>query len=427
MDELQEQWLSARLKARANLRFDVRTERSQSFVVVEDMARGKFFQIGPDEYKFILALDGKVSIQELIESKAVFLDESSPEAAQSKAIQICQWLIQNNLAFAPEADNTKRLNTQSSAVRRAKVMSWINPISCKIRLFNPNGFLTWAQPFTQWVFSRWVVVIWLFVGAYAISILYQDWDQMGAASSGILAGTKWVWLLVIWMVLKVVHETAHGIACRKYGGEVPEAGVLLLLFTPMAFVNVTSMWRFSNRWHRIIVAAAGMYVELFISFVSLIVWNRFEGVVGSIAFDVFIMSSVTTILFNANPLMRFDGYFMLSDLIRVPNLYTKGTKWFGDRLRSLFFGIPKTPNICTAAERNRIAVYGTLAFFWKITICFSLIIAASVLFYGAGIALAALGVVLWFCVPIYQQMRQVFGSNANQSNQSKSHGLQRRD
>ena len=211
---------------------------------------------------------------------------------------------------------------------------------------------------------------------------------------------------------KVVHEAAHGIACRRFGGEVPEAGVLLLLFTPMAYVNVTSMWRFANRWHRIVVASAGMYVELFISFLSIIIWQRYPGVVGDIAFDVFMMSSVTTILFNANPLMRFDGYFILSDLLKIPNLYTKGTKWFADRIRSLYFGLPKTPNLYGPGELGRVAIYGALAFFWKITICFSLIIGASVLFYGAGMILAAIGVVLWFVVPIATQIKGLFGPAA---------------
>ena len=102
-----------------------------------------------------------------------------------------------------------------------------------------------------------------------MNILFNRWDDLGQASAGILSGNSWISLLVFWLVLKIIHEFAHGLACKKYGGEVPEAGVLFLLFTPMAFVNVTSMWRFSSRWHRIVVAAAGMYVELFLSLIHI--------------------------------------------------------------------------------------------------------------------------------------------------------------
>ena len=210
-------------------------------------------------------------------------------------------------------------------------------------------------------------------------------------------------MLVIWAVLKVVHEMAHGIACKRYGGTVSDAGVLLLLFTPMAFVNVTSSWRFSNRWHRIVVAAAGMYIELFISFIAIIIWARSSGgVMADVCYNIFIMSSVTTILFNANPLMRFDGYYILADSLGIANMYTKGTKLFGDMLRSWFFGVPRTPNLCPPHEKRVALAYGILAFFWKITISLSLIIGASVLFHGLGKLLGIIGVFMFFGMPIMQ-------------------------
>ncbi len=244
-------------------------------------------------------------------------------------------------------------------------------------------------------------------------MIYAEWETIGHASVGILSGFRWFWLLLVWFGLKIIHEAAHGVACRKYGGEVSDAGVLLLLFTPMAFVNVTSSWRFPFRWHRIVVAAAGMYVELCISCSAIICWSYLPaGILADICFNIFIMASVTTVLFNANPLMRFDGYYILSDIVNIPNLYTKGTRWFGDRLKSLIFGIPRTPNICPSHEHRRVAIYGSLAFFWKILVSFSLIIGASVLFYGAGIALAVVGVGLWFGLPIYRQIQQVFGPTA---------------
>ncbi len=403
------QWMDSRLAVRSELRFDVRSNADSSQVVIEDPVRGKFFQVGIDEYRLIALLDGKRSLAELLQAGQ---SRSGQTISEESAMKVCQWLVQNNLVFGHAVNNIKQLESQAKIVNRQKMMGLLNPISCKFKLFSPNKLLAAVQPYTQWLFSIWMFVVWLALAVYAMSILWVDWDKLSGASTGIFAGSSWIWLLIIWAVLKVVHEAAHGVACRRFGGEVPEAGVLLLLFTPMAYVNVTSMWRFGNRWHRIIVAAAGMYVELFISFVSLVVWQRFPGVVGDIAFDVFIMSSVTTIMFNANPLMRFDGYFILSDLVQVPNLYTKGTKWFGDQLKRLFFGIPKPVLNCSKSELRSVAIYGTLAYFWKFTISFGLIIAASVLFYGAGIVLAALGVVLWFGLPILNQVKSLFGPNA---------------
>ena len=405
-------WLDTILKLRPELRFDSRSNDKDVFVVVEDPVRSKFFQIGPREYRFVASIDGKKSANEIIARLNDDLAENEPPYDEQTVVQICQWLVQTNLVFGESIDNIKRLNMQASALKRSKLMGLLNPISCKFKLFNPNSALMKLQPCFQWMFSTWFFVIWCAVAIFTLGQVHSHWDSMGAASTGILSGYSWIWLLLIWIGLKVIHEAAHGIACRRFGGEVPEAGVLLLLFTPLAYVNVTSMWRFSSRWQRMVVSAAGMYVELFISFLAFIVWTRSNGIVADVAFNVFLMSSVTTILFNANPLMRFDGYFLLSDLIRIPNLYTKGTRWFGDRIKSLIFGVPRTPHICQSSELRRVAVYGSLAFFWKISISISLIIGAGVLFQGLGIILSAVGVTFWFGFPIYNQLKSLFGKQA---------------
>ncbi len=413
-----DQWLDSKFTLRSELKFDARANDKTSFVVIEDPVRSKFFQIGSKEYRFVASIDGNRTPREIMTAlNAASLENShdestSDEFTEDTVAQICQWLVQSNLVFGQAIDNAKRLNQQANTLRRSKMVGLINPISCKFKLFNPNHLLSKIKPYTEWVFSWWFFCVWLVVAVLAMTKVYGHWDQMGSASCGILSGYSWIWLLITWVALKVVHEAAHGVACRRYGGEVPEAGVLLLLFTPMAYVNVTSMWRFSNRWHRMVVSAAGMYVELFVSFLALILWTRSTGIVADIAFNVFLMSSVTTILFNANPLMRFDGYFLLSDLMGIPNLYPKGTKWFGDRLKHIIFGVPKTPNLCSPDELRRVAVYGSMAFFWKISISVSLTIGAGVLFNGLGLILSAFGIGLWFGMPIYQQTKLLFGPMA---------------
>jgi putative peptide zinc metalloprotease protein len=400
------QWLDAVLYLRQELKFETRDESGKTFVVVEDPVRNKFFQIGTTEYRLLSYIDGKRSIKQIVAES----DEGS--FTDDFAAQVSQWLVQTNLAYSDSIDSSKRINAQLKSIKKAGLIGKLNPISFKVKLFNPTRALHAIFPVAKLAFTKPSFAIWIITAIIALRTIFVHWDEMGSSSAGILSGSGWIWLLVFWLLLKVVHEAAHGIACRKYGGEVPEAGVLFLLFTPMAYVNVTSMWRFSSRWHRIVVAAAGMYVELFISFISVIVWSRTDGLVADTAFNLFIMSSVTTILFNANPLMRFDGYFILSDLLGVANLYPKGTKWFGDRLKSMFFGIPLTPNIIPQGEFFRCAIYGTMAFFWKLLIAVSLTIGASVLMPNFGIFLAVIGGALWIGMPLYQQYQQTLGSKA---------------
>lgn len=404
-----DQWLQATLKLRSELKFDTRTEDDDTFVVIEDPVRSKFFQVGVAEFEFIASLDGVKNTAEVI---ADLHDNGHDAINEGRAVKISQWLVQSNLIISQSMDATNRIKTQAGALKNQALLAKVNPISFKVNLFNPDDLLTAAQRWFDWLFSKWFLLLWIITAGWALQIAVTQWTKLCLASQGILSGTSWISLLVFWLLLKIVHEFAHGVACKRYGGEVPEAGVLMLLFTPMAFVNVTSMWRFSSRWQRIIVAAAGMYVELFVSFVALIVWANSAGLTADIAYNVFLMASVTTILFNANPLMRFDGYFILSDLLKVPNLYTKGTGWFGDRLKHVFLGTEKTQNLFPPQESRVVKVYGSMAFFWKISISVGLIIAASVMFNGAGLILGAVGVVLWFGLPMVKQYKLHFSTDS---------------
>ena len=124
-----------------------------------------------------------------------------------------------------------------------------------------------------------------------------------------------------WVVLKLIHELAHSLVCKKYGGRVASCGILVLLMIPMPYVDVTSSWRFENKWKRILTSAAGMLSEVFVAAIACYVWaNSQPGPIQYHAGNVIITASLHTLLFNINPLMRFDGYYMLADWLEIPNL-----------------------------------------------------------------------------------------------------------
>ncbi len=194
---------------------------------------------------------------------------------------------------------------------------------------------------------------------------------------------------------------AHGLACARYGGRVRQAGVILVLFVPMAYVDVTSSWRFSSTWQRIVVATAGMYVELMVAAVAALIWSvSSPGAVSDLCFNVLFMAAVSTLLFNANPLMRFDGYYMLSDLVGLPNLASLGRTAVTDLARHGLLGVPSRGLPLTARAHFFVTAYGLAAWCWSLLVAAGLIMGAALLFHGAGIVLAAAGVVLWWGLPL---------------------------
>jgi putative peptide zinc metalloprotease protein len=146
-----------------------------------------------------------------------------------------------------------------------------------------------------------------------------------------------MWILLA--LLKVVHEAGHGYAVRTFGGTVPETGVSLILFTPCAYVDASASWAFTSRLRRIIVCLGGMYFESWIAGLALLVWCFSEpGPVQALAYQTMVLASITTVGFNINPLLRFDGYFILSDLLQVPNLRQAANEHAQRLLRRVFLG-----------------------------------------------------------------------------------------
>jgi hypothetical protein len=173
---------------------------------------------------------------------------------------------------------------------------------------------------------------------------------------------------------KVCHEFGHGLACRRFGGECHEIGVMFLVFTPCLYCNVSDSWRMPNKWHRAVIGAAGMYVELILAiFATFIWWFAEPGIVRDICLQVMLIASVSTVLFNGNPLLRFDGYYILSDLLEIPNLHQRSAKALSSLLGRYWMGLPPSPDPLLPQNRMwAFAAFTVLAFIYRIFIMVSI-------------------------------------------------------
>ena len=251
-----------------------------------------------------------------------------------------------------------------------------------------------------WLASWPVSIVWLCVVTYAAYLLCAEWSSVGETASVILQQDNWIWLAVAWFALKVLHETAHGIACKIFGGTVPRAGVAIIFFAPLAFVDVTSSWRFRSKWQRIATAAAGMYAELFVAALSVIVASQTSaGWTHSMAINVAATAGVTTVLFNANPLVRFDGYYIISDLFNLPNLSGRGQKLANcsDAM------VPRGRRVAASWTRPQkvwlVGIYAVGAFVWRVVFYVTIAAALIAWFAECGVALAILMLALTLGLP----------------------------
>ena len=391
--------LRSRLKLREDVRFWPERYGQRIWYHIEHREAGRFFRVGQAEYTFISLLDGETSLGEAISLTARSL---GPDAlTEQQATTIALWLLDSNLASPADAPAKA---TDGDASRR--LTEKLNPFWIKLPIGNPDRLLDALAPCLGWIHSGPAVVVSFCLWIAAAISLASHWGSFAAASSSIFAPGNWLSLTAAWIGLKIVHELAHALACKRHGGSVRETGLIFILLAPMAFVDVTSSIRFRSKWQRIQVSAGGMYVELTLAAVAILLWGQVESpVLRHVLHNIVVMATFSTILFNANPLMKFDGYYILSDLLEIPNLYQRGSEFLKRLGKSQILGIPQPSVQERGLRAHFVRVYGLAAFFWRMLVCAGLLIAASAMFEGLGIVLALAGIVAWFGKPAWAMLK----------------------
>ena len=281
------------------------------------------------------------------------------------------------------------LRRQSEARQRLSSVLFL-----RIPLWNPNDFLDRTVHLARFLFSRTFFAAWLVLVAAAVFIGASRWEALRQPLDGVLVAQNLPLLWLTLVGLKVCHEFGHAYACKHYGGHVPEMGAYFILFTPCAYVDATACWGFTRKRERLIVCLGGMYVESILASIAVFVWALTEpSVVHSIAYNVIFLASVVTVLFNVNPLMRYDGYYILSDLTEIPNLRSRANEHIvavGKRLL-LGLGQPVAPD--TRRVRAILSTYGIASFLYRLTLLVSIaaVLAAKVFLLGIVFAAVYLG------------------------------------
>lgn len=383
--------------------------RGQWLVQIEKPEGHEYFRIGENEYELVSAFDGEKSVATVCGDVASRLGETAPSTPQ--AIAIVRWMIENGLAAFSEAgrmsaDVNDFLNGSTARFSSAKKTGWwkrLNPFWMTVPLM--KGLSTRAMLLDRLggLFSSVAFVVWIAVLSVAVLTLCVTWRSFLQADINVFDGSQWIALAGIWFALKLVHELAHAVACRRFGGNVREAGVVFVLFAPLAYVDVTDAWRIPSRRQRMVVSLAGMYAELFIASIAVVGAAVVESPEVLLLLQQTVMiAGISTVLFNANPLMRFDGYHILADAVDVPNLDSISRKMLTDQVKRLFTGRLPTGAVLEGWRWWFAMGFAMAAWGWRTMIAVSLLIAAAWLGKGSGIIIAVVGALTWYGRPLWR-------------------------
>ncbi|MEI6240616.1 MAG: biotin/lipoyl-binding protein, partial [Planctomycetia bacterium] len=314
------------LRRRGDLVTTRQVYQGQAWWVVKDPIALSYYRFRPEEYALLDMLDGEASLEDL---KDQFEARFPPRRIKlDELARFVATLHRSGLVIGDRPGQGPQLFERRRQKTLQQWKSWLgNVLALRFRGIDPDRLLARLDTWLGWLFEPPAIAAMMVFAASALLLVLVNFDTFQAKLPEFhqfFASGNWLYLAIALAFTKVFHEFGHGLSCKHYGGECHEMGVMMLVFTPCLYCDVSDSWMLPSKWKRAAIGAAGMYVEVILaSIATFLWWNSHGGIFNQLCLDVMFVSSVSTLMFNANPLLRYDGYYILSDLLEIPNLKQK--------------------------------------------------------------------------------------------------------
>ena len=386
----------------------------RNYWVVKEPVGLNYFRFHEEEYSILCMLDGQSSLEDI---KERFEAEFTPQKITYPDLQqFIGMLHRSGLVISDAAGQGRQLRRRRDEKKRRE---WLNMVSnifaLRFRGIDPERLLNWLYPYAAWFFAPATMVLCVLLGLAALTLITVEFDHFRArlpTFHQFFGPHNWLWMAATLAAVKVLHEFGHGLSCKHFGGECHEIGIMFLVFTPCLYCNVSDSWMLPSKWQRAFIGAAGMYVEMVLASIATFLWWFSEpGMLNQLSLSVMFVCSVSTLLFNGNPLLRFDGYYILMDLAEIPNLRQKATEVLRRFMVQTCLGIEQPENPFLPQRRQFFfALYTIAAVVYRWIVVFSICYFLNKVFepYGLkvlGQLVALAGFFGLVVQPIYQLVR----------------------
>lgn len=380
--------------------------RGRTAYVLHRRAATGFHRLDAISFELVDRLDGDISVGQLWDRAIVERDQDAP--TQDEWIRLLAELhaaelivIDRRVAEERLFDQRKRYQTTERRQR------YLNPLYLRFALHDPDKWLNGLVPFAKLVFSRKAWLIWqLLIVCASITIIAHGerlWDALTDAA--ILNAHNTLLFFLIFPPLKLLHEFAHALALKRVGGDVKETGIALMVVLPLPYVDASASALFADKYDRMLVSAAGIIVELACAAIGVLLWANTEGTIQDVGLIMFMVGCISTLLLNGNPLLKFDGYYLLADWIEIPNLAARSRRAVLGRLRTLVSGKPEPRNSDEdRLERIWLHMYGVCSATYRTLLMLSIAWMLSERWFFVGAMLAIVALVLTIVLPGWRML-----------------------
>lgn len=389
------------IKFRKDLQvFDFEDVWDRETVILKDLVSGKFYYLTLSEYRLLQSLDGFVTIGQaldLLNSDGYYYSVEEASSIVGKAAQM-------GLLLGTKYSSETFLSQSRLQIEKAKKSRRLSNIYFFfIPLLNPDMFLEKTLWIVRLLANKVTAVIFAPLIPIAIYLVISGWDRIQTEYMFFFNLENLLYLWVTLALIKLIHEFAHAYIAKSFGLHVPQMGIAVLIFFPCLFCNTTDAWQLANRKQRMAIGAAGIITEAVLAVICTFIWYFTKpGVLNSLAFYIMAISFFSTVMFNGNPLMRFDGYFILMDFLRLPNLYARSLSYVKYLFMGRVLGLPNIPNPSLSAREDFIfPIYGLSAFAYRMFLYLGIAIGVYYRFDKTlGFILAALSIALFVFRPV---------------------------
>lgn len=399
----------ASLKPRLRGHVEIHRQRFRGslWYVMQDPQGGRFHRLSPAAHLMLCLMDGRRTMQTIWEMLGSRLRSTPP--TQDDCIALLAQLHGGDLIVCDVTPDLAELEERSRKMRHRRLMSRVrNPLAVQIPLIDPDRFLERSVWLARWMFSGVGLAVWLALVGLGCALALTHWTRLtGDMLDQVFTSHNAFLMVLTYPFVKALHELGHGYAVKRWGGEVHEMGVMILVLMPVPYVDASSSLAFHSKWQRAAVGAAGIMVELALAALAMIVWvNVEQGWISAILFNVMLIGGVSTLFFNGNPLLRFDGYYVLSDLVEIPNLATRANRYFLSLVQQYLLGIERQDDdAASAGERAWLLGYAVAAFVYRLFIMVSIALFVATKLFFVGVVLALWSLAHTVLMPLLRGLR----------------------
>jgi len=395
-----------RPQLRQHVSVHVQVYRGEKWFLLQDELSSDHLRLNARAYSLVGRLDGKRSLKTIYQ----YLLEN--EFADLSVVEIVDIIsrLQHLGAISNVLDKSTLdlFNQYRNTRKNVTISKLISPLFIRVPVFNPDQILEQITPYFKYLAGTFGLLLWLVVVLPAMILSLQHWDDLAAIYSGdILKPANLMLLWLLYPVMKLLHEFAHGICVKYWGGDVHEMGITLLVFTPVPYVDASASTVFKSKQKRMAVSAAGIMIELFLASIALFVWlTASDGLLRDCALGVFTIGAVSTVLFNANPLLKFDGYFIFQDFIEVPNLMARSAQYYRYLLMRYVFQFDDQISPVTArGERRWFLIFGAASLIYRLFILCFIVVFLSSKYLLFGVALGCWALTQQLILPFIRSIK----------------------